>query len=189
MAGMLPGTMTSASAERSVVRSVAFAPQRPRLPQWLTAREIALLYGIPWSAFSRLEGLMLDEIRDVRAAHLSDGQAQILSVALVLLSGALIMLLDEPFAALDFRRRIALSRVLSSGVPAMDGTRSAIVVASPAVGDLVETCSWMVAIVSGRYAVSGPVSDLVDVTAPIESRQHQIEQRLMSMLDPVDAAV
>lgn len=189
MSEMLSGTMTSTTSERTVLRSIAIAPQSPRFPEWLTAREVALVYGVPWSALAQFDGLMLNEIRDTRVSRMSAGQAQILNVALALVSGALIILLDEPFAALDFRRRIALARILAKGVSTPDGTRSAIVVASPSVGDIVETCSWIVVIASGRYAVNGPIEDLLDGGKSKQTKQHQIEQRLMSILDPVTAPV
>ena len=54
----------------------------------------------------------LDAVRDVKAKHLSGGQKKRLVIALALLSEPKILLLDEPFAALDVMTIKKLQRII-----------------------------------------------------------------------------
>jgi lipopolysaccharide export system ATP-binding protein len=54
----------------------------------------------------------LDPVRDVKAAHLSGGQKKKLVIAIALLGDPKILLLDEPFAALDLMTITMLQEVI-----------------------------------------------------------------------------
>lgn len=158
---------------------VAIAPQHAKMPPWLTGSEIAALYGIDWTELSSLEGLVLDELRDTHAARFSTGQAQVLATAIVVQSAAPVMLLDEPFAALDFRRRMGLLALLEGRVAGP----STLMMSSPAVADLVGSCTWIVVINNGHYQFAGPLAEFVDHATEPALSQQRIEAKLMGMLD------
>src|SRR5690606_15078238 len=95
--------------------SVAYVPQHPALPGWLTPREVARVYGLEFDALAAaMPGLHLREIARTGVAALSAGQRQVLALALALGRAADITLLDEPFTALDFRRRIGAIDLLTA---------------------------------------------------------------------------
>jgi sulfate transport system ATP-binding protein/sulfonate transport system ATP-binding protein len=92
---------------------VGIAFQEPSLLPWLTVAENVGL-GLRFAANRRsgtgrgpgdvaalLEELGLADLADARPGELSGGQAQRVNVARVVLTGRPILLLDEPFAALD----------------------------------------------------------------------------------------
>ncbi len=92
---------------------VGIAFQEPSLLPWLTVAENVAL-GLRFAANRRLapgrdaadvaallEELGLANLADARPSQLSGGQAQRVNVARVVLTGRPILLLDEPFAALD----------------------------------------------------------------------------------------
>jgi ABC-type nitrate/sulfonate/bicarbonate transport system ATPase subunit len=97
--------------------SVGICFQEPSLLPWLTvAQNVAL--GLRFAANSAarerasvartLDELGLSEVADSYPAQLSGGQAQRANVARVVITGRPILLLDEPFAALDPLTRAAL---------------------------------------------------------------------------------
>lgn len=92
---------------------VAIAFQEPSLLPWLTVAENVAL-GLRFAANRKrlpeggseataavLDELGLADLADARPDQLSGGQAQRVNVARVVLTGRPILLLDEPFAALD----------------------------------------------------------------------------------------
>ena len=90
---------------------VGWVPQRPALYGRLTAREnlelFARLEGVadPPGAAARLLGVVELPDDDRLASELSLGNQQRLNLALALLAGSDVLLLDEPTASLDPRQR------------------------------------------------------------------------------------
>jgi ABC-type multidrug transport system ATPase subunit len=159
---------------------MAYSPQQPSFPEWLPVEQVSALYGLGLDAVARnFDGLLLGELRGLRAGALSIGQRQALSVAISLALELPLTLLDEPFAALDFRRRLALLSLLRA-----HAGRGLTLVSSQNGADLLETCSWMVVLREGRYVFSGPREDLTGHTADPAVALHSFEANVMSLLAP-----
>jgi ABC-2 type transport system ATP-binding protein len=100
-------------------RRIGWVPQRPGLYGRLSARENLVLFGklesvtdVP-AAVERLLNLVALPDNRKPAAELSSGNQQRLNLAIALLGGPDILLLDEPTAALDPTQRHALWAVAS----------------------------------------------------------------------------
>lgn len=137
--------------------SLAYVPQIPALPDWLRVEAVAQLYGLdPGALIDAMPELHLHEVSRTRAGALSLGQKQALCIALALGRNADVTMLDEPFSALDFRRRIGavtlLRRRLESG--------GCILLSSQSVSDLTGLCAHYVVIRDGRYVFNGSREDL-----------------------------
>jgi ABC-2 type transport system ATP-binding protein len=155
---------------------LALVPQTPALPGWLTAAEAALLYGVSFDTLiETMPSLHLDELTGRPFSKLSVGQQQALAVALALAQDAAVTLLDEPFAALDFRRRIGLLDLLHE----RRATRPdcAVIVSSQAAPDLIALCDHFVVIHRGRYMFNGSSAELCD-----GGDSRFLERRLVQML-------
>jgi ABC-type multidrug transport system ATPase subunit len=157
----------------------AFAPQRPAFPAWLKSSAIAAMFGIVYEEMERAYPAMaLGEMRDSYGNALSVGQAQALSLALALHAHAPMTLLDEPFAPLDFRRRVALSGLLNECRKDADRL---ILISSQSASELLDVCEWIVVLRRGTYEFSGPIAWLTDDATGAAARD-MLETRLMSML-------
>lgn len=177
LAGMLPGR-----SGRTVVRGaegpIGYAPQQPAFPEWLTVEEVVRLYRQQSPALSaRYPGLLLEEIAGRSAAALSVGQRQVLAVALALALDTRLTLLDEPFAPLDFRRRIGLVRTLQ---PRREGPGLTLI-SSQAAADLLDTCDWLLILRDGRYLYNGPVAALCGGGGE-EATRRQFEESIMELM-------
>jgi ABC-type multidrug transport system ATPase subunit len=134
--------------------AIAYVPQNSPLPRWLTVEQAARLYGRDWDALvATMPALYLDELRGQRCGALSVGQRQALAVAIALAIRAPVTLLDEPFSALDFRRRIGLLELLQRRHA--EGGHSAVVVSSQSSADLVALCTHYIVLRDGRCVFSG----------------------------------
>jgi ABC-type multidrug transport system ATPase subunit len=155
----------------------AFSPQRPTFPDWLACLDTTRMFGFEYDALeAAFPALLLDEIRRVRGGALSVGQAQALSVALALYPEADMTLLDEPFAPLDFRRRIALSNILRERrAPGI------VMISSQSAAELLDVCSWVVVLRGGDYVFSGSIASIIaDATG--DSARAALEERVIAML-------
>jgi ABC-type multidrug transport system ATPase subunit len=101
-------------AERSAIRARAdLLSHETRLYGDLTAAEnlrfACSLYGIdPRLAKSALGRVGLEEVAAVRVASFSQGMRQRLALARCLMRGPALILLDEPYAALDVEARVVV---------------------------------------------------------------------------------
>jgi ABC-2 type transport system ATP-binding protein len=154
--------------------SIATVPQLPALPAWLHVTRLSRAFGLEFAALAAsMPGLLLHEFAHRRVHQLSLGQRQALAVALALGRGADVTLLDEPFSALDFRRRVAALQLMRDHV---HGGRS-ILLSSQSAADLAGVCDHYVVIRDGRYIFNGPVAAL----GAAASLPH-IEERLLELL-------
>jgi ABC-2 type transport system ATP-binding protein len=160
--------------------SLAYVPQVPGLPGWLRAERIARMFGLRFDALVQsMPGLHLTEVAGQKAMALSVGQRQALAIALALGRYADVTLLDEPFSALDFRRRIGALELLARHCH--EGRT--VVLSSQSAADLISLCDHFVVIREGRYVFNGRRTDLGH-----GSDDRRIEQRLLQLLTlPVPA--
>jgi ABC-2 type transport system ATP-binding protein len=154
--------------------TTAYVPQVPGLPDWLDPEQTAELYGLRFGDLVHgMAGLHLAEIAGQRVSRLSTGQRQVLAIALALGREADVTLLDEPFSALDFRRRLGTLELLRQ---CRDAGR-AIVMSSQSAADLTEVCDHFVVIRDGRYIFAGRGAELDG-----GGDARRIEQRLLDLL-------
>lgn len=160
--------------------TTAYVPQVRGLPGWLDTTQMAGLYGLRFAELvDTMPGLHLAEIAGERISRLSTGQQQVLAIALALGRDADVTLLDEPFSALDFRRRLGTLQLLRQR---RDAGR-AVVLSSQSAADLTDVCDHFVVIRDGRYVFNGRGTAL---SADRDARR--IEQRLLDLLTmPVSA--
>ena len=153
--------------------TLAYVPQVPALPGWLRAEQVVEMFCLSFANLVRsMPGMYLTEMAGRRVATLSVGQRQALAIAIAIGRDAGVLLMDEPFSALDFRRRLCVLELLRAR---RDAGR-AVVLSSQSAADLVELCDRFVVIRDGRYAFDGSRSDLSDGTG------HDMEQRLLELL-------
>lgn len=119
---LLAGLISPSSGEFDVEGRISFVPQRETLLPWRTALENALLplefEGRPIDTHVLQEATELfSTFNLLNALHLfpkelSGGMAQRASIIRALLQRNEIMLMDEPFSAIDFDARLKLGRHL-----------------------------------------------------------------------------
>ena len=137
------------------------------------------MYGLDMSTMHQVHpALRLDELVDTPSSKLSVGQQQTVSIAIALAGDAPLVLLDEPFAPLDFRRRIALTAILQRpvrGRVTMVSTQSA--------AELASVCSWVLVLREGRCVLSGPLAALTGPGPGGERAVQRLEECLLALLD------
>lgn len=159
LAGVLRNRGVATVTVAGVAASVAWAPQTPALPEWLSVEDVTRLYGVQFAdLLASMPGLHLEELAGQRASALSVGQRQALCFALALALGAALTLLDEPFSALDFRRRLGALSLLADW--RRKHPERALFLSSQTSTDLVDVCQHFIVLRSGRYAFNGPAEEL-----------------------------
>ncbi len=132
----------------SVRDNVAYGP-RARGAGKRTARAVAAAW---------LERVGLGDLGDARPAALSGGQAQRVALARALASSPRVLLLDEPFAAVDASAKLALRRELREHLAAFEGPRLVVV---HDVGDALALAQRVVVLEGGRVVQTGGIGELV----------------------------
>ncbi|MGH7444034.1 MAG: ATP-binding cassette domain-containing protein, partial [Longimicrobiales bacterium] len=159
---------------------VSYAPQEPALPEWLRVGEALRLFGVDGAVLAeRMPGLLLGEVLRARVSHLSGGQRQIVGVAAALAVPTDMVLLDEPFAALDMRRRRGLMDLLAA--VRIEAPERTVVVASQVAADLFELATWLIVLSDRRYAFRGPRAELLQRDAHADALT--FERRLFAVMD------
>lgn len=159
-------------------RRVAWVPQDGALFPHLSVAEnlgFAVPGGPAWheSVTAMMARLGLSEsLRKRRPAALSGGERQRVALGRALLSGARLLALDEPFAALDARRRAALAGQIRSLV---ESEPVPVLLVSHAVDDLVALGDSVILLDQGRVIASGSpteaaVMETLNELLPMESR-------------------
>jgi ABC-2 type transport system ATP-binding protein len=153
--------------------TLALVPQEPALPAWLSVGATAALYGAEFNALLERHGaLHLDELKERRVGDLSAGQRQTLAVVLAMSRNANLTLLDEPFSALDFRRRIGLLDLLRE----RRASGGSFMLSSQAAADLAEVCDYFIVLRAGRVVFQGPRAELA------AGDLRDVETRLLELL-------
>lgn len=161
---------------------VSYAPQEPALPEWLRVAEALHLFGIDAEAMvERFPALLLGDLLRTRVSQLSGGQRQIVGVAAALGVSTPVVLLDEPFAALDMRRRRGLIDALEA--IRHETPERTIVVSSQVAADLHELAAWVIVLSDRQYAFRGPRSELLQGNEDVDALV--FERRLFAMMDGV----
>jgi NitT/TauT family transport system ATP-binding protein len=107
VAGLLQPS--AGTAGRTEGTAVSYLFQEPRLLPWLTVREnIALVNDDSQTVESLLEMVELAGMADIRPDRLSGGMRQRVAMARAFAFDASLLLMDEPFQALDLALRISL---------------------------------------------------------------------------------
>ena len=178
LAGML-------CARQRTQDAVSYAPQRATLPDWLTVPDFARMFSLDIrDIHRRFPSMRMDELCDARAGTLSAGQMQAVAVSLALAGDAPLVLLDEPFAPLDFRRRVALTRILTGMRDNLP--QRTVIVSMQSAAEVYAVCSWVLVLRGGRCVYNGPVAALTGPGQAGERAVVRLEERLLDLLDDVD---
>ena len=191
LAGVLRGTRViitrrDADASARAITSIGYAPQHPALPAWATARSVAAAFGRSMDALDEVvKGLRIGELPARRVSQWSGGQRQAFAVALALDHAAELIVLDEPFAALDLRRR----RGLIDAIRRMAAHPSAptILLSSQVGADLLELCDAFVVLGEGGYRFCGTREQLFALGGLTSQPDSEAFDRLV--LDLIDGVI
>ena len=101
----------------------------------------------------------LDAVRDIKASHLSGGQKKKLVIALSLLGEPTILLLDEPFAALDVMTIKTLQNII---VNLQSEQNISIVLCDHQARDLLSCVDVAVILSNCKIVANGTPSELIN---------------------------
>tara|TARA_Y100000389_G_scaffold41681_1_gene36374 strand:- start:763 stop:1539 length:777 start_codon:yes stop_codon:yes gene_type:complete len=101
----------------------------------------------------------LDPVRDIRASHLSGGQKKRLVIALSLLGDPKILLLDEPFAALDIMTIKTLQKII---VNLQSENNITIILCDHQARDLLSCVDVAIVLSNCKIVASGTPSELIN---------------------------
>ena len=150
---------SAGTVERPDAREIGVVPQRPALYRRLSAREnlelFARLARVPEPEAELAElaaAVALGDALDHPVERLSIGQVQRVNVAIGLLGRPLVVLLDEPTAALDPGHRLALWSMLER----VSERGGAFAFATQNVEEARLAADTVLVLVDGRAAYAGP---------------------------------
>ena len=103
----------------------------------------------------------LDAIRDIKADFLSGGQKRRLAIALALVSEPKILLMDEPFAALDIMTIKTLQEII---VSLQSNNNLSIILTDHNANDLLKVCDSAAIIHNGKVVAQGTPTNLIQNT-------------------------
>jgi sulfonate transport system ATP-binding protein len=154
----LAGLDREVTGELSVPGPVAVAFQEPRLLPWRRVlANVALGLRVP--AVGAVAGRALEEVglterADAWPLTLSGGEAQRAALARALVREPSLLLLDEPFSALDALTRIAMHRLV---LRLWERHRPAVLLVTHDVDEALVLADRVLVLASGRIVFSGPV--------------------------------
>ena len=152
---------------RPAKRWIGYVLQDSLLFPHLSVRQ-NMLYGhggnkdAPWSLEDVARIMQIDHLLDRNPHQLSGGEGRRVAIGRALLSGPDILLLDEPLANLDSRRRLAILPLIERlrdefGLP--------IVYVTHAWPEIIRLADMLVIMEAGRITAQGPLADvLADTT-------------------------
>ncbi len=146
-------------------RRIGFVFQESRLFPHLSVRQ-NLLYGRFFAPRGRqaarlgavVDMLGIGHLADRRPGALSGGEKARVAIGRALLADPAILIMDEPFAALDEARR---AEILPHVERLRDEAGVPILYVSHAVGEVVRLAPTTVALVDGRVSAIGPTADVL----------------------------
>jgi sulfonate transport system ATP-binding protein len=154
----LAGLDREVTGELSVPGPVAVAFQEPRLLPWRRVLpNVALGLRVPDAgavAGRALEEVGLTERAGAWPLTLSGGEAQRAALARALVREPSLLLLDEPFSALDALTRIAMHRLV---LRLWESHRPAVLLVTHDVDEALVLADRVLVLASGRITFSGPV--------------------------------
>jgi molybdate transport system ATP-binding protein len=152
-------------------RRVGYVFQDGRLFPHLTVAE-NLTYGarvrrLPLTEFDRIVGLLgIGGLLQRRPAALSGGEKSRVAIGRALLSGPRILLMDEPFAALDEARKVEILPYVEA---LRDSFNLPILYVSHALPEVARLATTIAVIDAGRLVAIGPAAEVLSdpATAPM----------------------
>jgi len=166
--------------------------QEPRLLPWLTvAQNVGFELGAKGASNPRVAELLaevgLADHANAYPKQLSGGQAQRAAIARGLFSRPRLLLLDEPFSAVDAFTRMRLQDLLKTVAARHDAT---LLLVTHDVGEAVYLSDRVIVLASGPGRLSGQVR--VDIAHPRDRRDPQLakhEGQALELLEGADAQV
>ncbi|MEU8264255.1 ATP-binding cassette domain-containing protein [Micromonospora sp. NPDC048999] len=159
---LLAGLRHADSGEITTTARITLCPDTPAFEPWLTAVETVDLFrkigpagGMDPDRALALTGLA--DARDRKVGGFSRGMTQRLGLAVVLASGAEVLLLDEPTSALDPQGRADMLRLITAL-----GQDRAVVVSSHILADVQRIAATVGVLREGRLIYQGSVRDLIE---------------------------
>jgi molybdate transport system ATP-binding protein len=144
------------------LRRIGYVFQEPRLFPHLTVRQ-NLTYGGRVNFDQVVDMLGIGALLNRRPAGLSGGEAQRVALGRALMSGAEMLLLDEPLAALDAPRKAEILPYLET---LRDHALIPMLYVSHSVDEVARLASTIVVMDAGRVIRSGPARDVLsDISA------------------------
>jgi lipopolysaccharide export system ATP-binding protein len=110
---------------------------------------------------SMISKFELDSVKDVKANYLSGGQKKKLVIALALLSNPKVLLLDEPFAALDVMTIKMLQKII---VDLQSEDKISIILCDHQARDLLTCVDLAIVLSNCKIVASGTPSELINNT-------------------------
>ena len=141
---------------------VMLCPDTPAFEPWLTATETVALFAGLGPRGGTGTGRALDLVglaaaRDRRVGGFSRGMTQRLGLAVVLATGADVLLLDEPTSALDPQGRSDMLDLIAAL-----GREHSVVFSSHILADVQRVADTVGVLRDGRLIYQGPVDELLD---------------------------
>lgn len=143
-------------------RRVGYSPELPYYPGFLTGREVLVTYGRmrgirDEEEFRSLLGKVgLDGAEDKRVSKYSRGMQARLGVAVALLGGPELLLLDEPIAGMDPLGVVEMRNVFRQ----LASEGHTILLSSHQLGEVEQTCSTVTVVNRGKTVAEGEVEEL-----------------------------
>jgi molybdate transport system ATP-binding protein len=138
-------------------RKIGYVFQDSRLFPHMTVRQ-NLTYGGQHEADKLIDLLGLEPLLPRRPAKLSGGEKQRVALGRALMAGPQVLLLDEPFAALDSDRKAEVMPYLER---LRDATRLPILYVSHAITEVARLATTLVIMQDGRVQRAGPLTQLL----------------------------
>jgi molybdate transport system ATP-binding protein len=144
------------------LRRVGYVPQDALLFPHLDVRA-NILYAKPEKPFdaggTQADLLDLDRLLDRDVASLSGGERQRVSLARALHANPALLLLDEPLAAVDVRRRKA---ILAAFVRIRNELRVPLIYVTHAADEARAIADYALVLEAGRVVAAGPAADVIE---------------------------